>query len=110
MKGCVEFSSKDWVKKRWQNEFENSVLWNGIKFTNFFFLKSYASVPLPKMQIFIKKRKKLDKSLQYQNVGQKLFAQLLRLGKKNDTTSWHNCSTNIDPGAKNDNIRSKQNL
>ena len=30
--------------------------------------------------------------------------------KTNDTTSRHNCSTNIDPGAKNDNIRSKQNL
>ena len=42
------------------------------------------------------------KSSQYQNVGQKLFAQLLRPGKKNDTTSWHNCSTNIDPGPKND--------
>ena len=39
-------------------------------------VKSYASVPLPKMQIFIKERKKLVKSLQYQNVGQKLFAQL----------------------------------
>ena len=30
--------------------------------------------------------------------------------KKNDTTSRHNCSTNIDPGAKNDKTRSKQNL
>ena len=48
------------------------------------------------------------KSRQYKNVGQKLFAQLLRLGKKNNTTSWHNCLTNIDPGAKNDNIRSKK--
>ena len=76
----------------------------------FLFVKSCASVPLPKMQIFIKKRKKLVKSLQYQNVGQKLFAQFLRPGKKNDTTSWHNCSTNIDPGAKNDKTRSKQNL
>ena len=36
-----------------------------------------------------------------------MFAQLLRLGEKNDTSSWHNCSTNIDPGAKNDTIRSK---
>ena len=54
---------------------------------NFFFVISYALVPLPKMQKFIKKRKQLVKSSQYQNVGQKLFAQLLRLGKKNDTTS-----------------------
>ena len=75
-----------------------------------FFVESYALVPLPKMQKFIKKRKQFVKSSQYQNVGQKLFAQLLRLGKKNDTTSWHNCSTNIDPGAKNDKTRSKQNL
>ena len=52
-----------------------------------FFVKSYASVRLPKMQKFIKKRKQFVKSSQYQNVGQKLFAQLLRLGKKNDTTS-----------------------
>ena len=29
----------------------------------------------------------MDKSLQYQNVGQKLFAQLWRLGKENDTNS-----------------------
>ena len=75
-----------------------------------FFVKSYALVPLPKMQKFIKKRKQLVKLSQYQNVRQKVFAQLLRLGKKNDTTSWHNCSTNIDPGAKNDKTRSKQNL
>ena len=47
-----------------------------------FFVKSYASVRLPKMQKFIKKRKQFVKSSQYQNVGQKLFAQLLRLGKK----------------------------
>ena len=73
-------------------------------------MKSYASVLLPKMQKFIKKKKQLVKSSQYQNVGQKLFAQLLRPGKKNDTTFWHNCSTNIDPGAKNDKTRSKQNL
>ena len=52
-----------------------------------FFVKSYASVHLPKMQKFIKKRKQFVKSSQYQNVGQKLFAQLLRPGKKNDTTS-----------------------
>ena len=52
-----------------------------------FFVKSYACVRLPKMQKFIKKRKQFVKSSQYQNVGQKLFAQLLRLGKKNDTTS-----------------------
>ena len=52
-----------------------------------FFVTSYASVPLPKMQKFIKKRKQFVKSSQYQNVGQKLFAQLLRAGKKNDTTS-----------------------
>ena len=52
-----------------------------------FFVKSYALVPLPKMQKFIKKRKQLVKLSQYQNVGQKLFAQLLRPGKKNDTTS-----------------------
>ena len=76
---------------------------------NFFSVKSYASVPLPKMHIFMKKRKKLVKSLQYQNVGQKLFAQLYRLGKTIDTDSPHNCSTNIDPGAKNDKIRSIQN-
>ena len=30
--------------------------------------------------------------------------------KTNDTTSWRNCSTNIDPGAKNDKTMSKQNL
>ena len=30
--------------------------------------------------------------------------------KKNDTTSRHDCSTNIDLGAKNDKTRSKQNL
>ena len=47
-----------------------------------FFVKSYASVRLPKMQKFIKKRKQFVKSSQYQNVGQKLFAQLLRPGKK----------------------------
>ena len=49
---------------------------------SFFLVKSYASVLLPKIQKFIKKRKKLVKLLQYQNVGQKLFAQLLRPGKK----------------------------
>ena len=42
----------------------------------FFFVKSYASVPLHKMQKFIKNRKKVVKSRQYKNVGQKLFAQL----------------------------------
>ena len=63
-------------KKRWQNEFENSVLWNGIKYTIFFFVKSYASVPLRKMKKFIKKRKKVVKSREYKNLGQKLFAQL----------------------------------
>ena len=47
-----------------------------------FFVKSYASVHLPKIQKFIKNRKQFVKSLQYQNVGQKLFAQLLRPGKK----------------------------
>ena len=30
--------------------------------------------------------------------------------KKIDTNSRHDCSTNIDPGAKNDKARSKQNL
>ena len=45
--------------------------------TQFFFLvKSYASVPLRKMKKFIKKRKKVVKSREYKNLGQKLFAQL----------------------------------
>ena len=43
---------------------------------NFFFVKSYASVPLRKMKKFIKKRKKVVKSREYKNLGQKLFAQL----------------------------------
>ena len=42
----------------------------------FFFVKSYASVPLRKMKKFIKKRKKVVKSRQYKNLGQKMFAQL----------------------------------
>ena len=42
----------------------------------FFFVKSYASVPLRKMKKFIKKRKKVVKSREYKNLGQKLFAQL----------------------------------
>ena len=42
----------------------------------FFFVKSFASVPLRKMKKFIKNRKKVVKSRQYKNVGQKLFAQL----------------------------------
>ena len=44
--------------------------------TQFFFVKSYASVPLRKMKKFIKKRKKVVKSREYKNLGQKLFAQL----------------------------------
>ena len=43
---------------------------------NFFFVKLYASVPLRKMKKFIKKRKKVVKSREYKNLGQKLFAQL----------------------------------
>ena len=42
----------------------------------FFFVKLYASVPLRKMKKFIKKRKKVVKSREYKNLGQKLFAQL----------------------------------
>ena len=52
-----------------------------------FFVKSYASVTLRKMQKFVKIRKKIVKSWQYQNVGRKPFAQLYRLGKKTDTNS-----------------------
>ena len=71
-----------------------------------FFVKSYASVPLPKMQIF-KKKKKIGQIVAISKCGTKTVCATL---KTNDTTYWHNCSTNIDPGAKNDNISSKQNL
>ena len=40
----------------------------------FFFVTSYASVPSLKMQKFVKIRKKIVKSWQYQNVGRKPFA------------------------------------
>ena len=75
-----------------------------------FFVESYALVPLPKMQKFIKKRKTIGQIVAISKCGTKTVCATFKTGWKNDATSWHNCSTNIDPGAKNDKTRSKQNL
>ena len=62
-----------------KNEFDYSDLWNGIKFT-IFFVKSYASVPLPKMQIFIKKKKKIGQIVAISKCGTKTVCATLKTG------------------------------
>ena len=46
--------------------------------SQFFFVKSYASVPLPKMQIFIKKKKKIGQIVAISKCGTKTVCATLK--------------------------------
>ena len=59
-------------------------------------MKSYASVPLRKMKKFIKKRKKVVKSREYKNLGQKRIR--LKHMKVHNVHNVHNTRDKHAPG------------